>query len=110
RGRRNPARPSRLSLRRFCRNSWWVSLNTVDRRIGHARDDNEQAQHRSQKEQDGSELRSVELERLIAEGMTLIERQNSMEIFRDQAADRFERHTGSSWRPRSIKYQIAIAK
>ena len=64
-------------------------------------DANEDAQKRSQKEQDGSEIRSVELERLIAEGLTLIERRNSMELFRDQAADQFERHTGSSWRPRA---------
>src|SRR6266849_232966 len=33
--------------------------------------------------------------------MTLIERRDSMELFRDQAADQFERHTGSVWRPRS---------
>ena len=52
-------------------------------------------------EQNGSEVRSVELERLTAEGITLIERRNSMELFRDQAAERFEVHTGSSWRPRS---------
>jgi hypothetical protein len=43
----------------------------------------------------------VGLERLIAEGLTLIERRNSMEFFRDQAAEQFERHTGSSWRPRT---------
>ena len=52
-------------------------------------------------EQDGSEIRSVELERLLAEGLTLIERRNSMELFRDVAADLFERHTGSPWRPRT---------
>ena len=52
-------------------------------------------------EQDGSEIRSVELERLTAEGQTLIERRNGMEFFRDQAADQFERHTDSAWRPRS---------
>ena len=46
-------------------------------------------------------IRSVELERLTAEGKTLIERRNSMEFFRDQAADQFERHIGSAWRPRS---------
>ena len=70
-------------------------------RVTRELDDNEQAQRRSQKEQDGSEIRSVELERLTAEGMTLIERGNSMEFFRDQAADQFEHHTGSAWRPRS---------
>jgi hypothetical protein len=52
-------------------------------------------------DQDGSEIRLVELERLVAEGLTLIERRSSMELFRDLAADQFERHTGSSWRPRS---------
>ena len=33
--------------------------------------------------------------------MTLIERRNSMEYFRDQAADHFARYTGSHWHPRS---------
>jgi len=56
---------------------------------------------KSQSEQDGSEIRSVELERLIAEGLTLIERRDSMELFRDEAANQYERHTGSSWRPRA---------
>jgi SLOG family YspA-like protein len=82
----------------------WSTVNLFHRavsRIERALDDNEQAQRRSQKEQDGSEIRSVELERLTAEGQTLIERRNSMELFRDQAADQFESHTGSAWRPRS---------
>ena len=82
----------------------WSTVNLFHRavdRIERELDDNEQAQLRSQKEQDGSEIRSVELERLTAEGVTLIERRNSMELFRDQAADEFERHTGSPWRPRS---------
>jgi hypothetical protein len=82
----------------------WSTVNlfhcAVDR-IERELDRNEQAQLRSQKEQDGSEIRSVELERLTAEGVTLIERRNSMEFFRDEAADQFERHTGSAWRPRS---------
>ena len=82
----------------------WSTVNLFHRAVGRIErelDDNEQAQRRSQKEQDGSEIRSVELERLTAEGQTLIERRNSMEFFRDQAAEQFERHTGSSWRPRS---------
>src|SRR6266545_3951611 len=80
----------------------WPTVNLFHRagdRVQRELDDNEDAQKRSQKEQDGSEIRSVELERLVAEGLTLIERRNSMELFRD--LDRFERHTGSSWRPRS---------
>ena len=82
----------------------WSTVNLFHRaiaRIERQLDDNEQAQRRSQKEQDGSEVRSVELERLIAEGQTLIERRDSMELFRDHAADQFERCTGSSWRPRA---------
>jgi hypothetical protein len=82
----------------------WSTVNVFHRavdRIQRELDDNEDAQKRSQKEQDGSELRSVELERLIAQGMTLIERRDSMEFFRDRAAEQFDRHTGSSWRPRA---------
>ena len=82
----------------------WSTVNLFHRaadRVQRELDDNELAQKRCQKQQDGSEIRSVELERLIAEGLTLVERRNSMELFRDQAADHFERHTGSCWRPRS---------
>jgi hypothetical protein len=82
----------------------WSTVNLFHRaadRVQRELDDNEDAQKCSQKEQDGSEIRSVELERLLAEGLTLIERRSCMELFRDLAADQFERHTGSSWRPRS---------
>ena len=82
----------------------WSTVNLFHRAVGRIErelDDNEQAQRRSQKDQDGSEIRSVELERLTAEGQTFIERRNSMEFFRDQAADQYERHTHSSWRPRA---------
>ncbi|WP_438810610.1 hypothetical protein, partial [Proteus mirabilis] len=66
----------------------WSTTNVFHRatdRIGRELDDNEQAQKRAQREQDGSEVKSVELERLITEGMTLIERQNAFELMRDQA-------------------------
>ena len=46
----------------------WSTVNVFHRaidRIERELDDNEQAQKRSQKEQDGSEIRSVELERLL---------------------------------------------
>jgi hypothetical protein len=82
----------------------WSTVNLFHRataRIERDLDDNEQAQRRGQREQDGSEVKSVELERLTAEGQTFVERRNSMELFRDIAAEQFERHTGSAWRPRS---------
>src|SRR5262249_8532463 len=82
----------------------WSAVNLFHRaadRIERELDDNEQAQRKSQREQNGSEVKSVELERLTAEGVTLIERRNCMELFRDQAVDRFEAQTGSPWRPRA---------
>jgi hypothetical protein len=82
----------------------WSTVNLFHRaadRVERQLDDNEQAQRKSQREQDGSEVRSVELERLTSEGITLIERRNCLEFFRDQAITCFEVHIGSSWRPRS---------
>ncbi len=82
----------------------WSTVNLFHRATGRFErqlDDNEQAQRRSQCEQDGSEVQSVELERLVTEGISLIERRNCMELFREQAIAQFETHTGSLWRPRS---------
>ena len=82
----------------------WSFVNLFHRkadRIGRDLDDNETAQRRSHAEQDGSEIRSVELERLIAQGLTLTERRNAFEFFRDHLADLFATETGSCWRPRS---------
>ena len=82
----------------------WGQVNLFHRataRIERSLDDNEQAQRRLQREQDGSEVRANELERLTAEGLSLIERRNGMELFRDCAAEQFDQHTGSTWRPRT---------
>ncbi|RAZ89474.1 hypothetical protein DPM33_18035 [Mesorhizobium hawassense] len=82
----------------------WGSVNLFHRathRIERELDENEIAQRRLQREQDGSEVKSVELERLIAQGQTLLERRGAFELMRDQAAEHFERHTLSIWRPRS---------
>ncbi|MGO4339363.1 DUF2493 domain-containing protein [Labrys sp. KB_33_2] len=82
----------------------WSTVNLFHRAAGRVErelDDNELAQRRLQGEQDGSEVKSVDLERLTAEGQTLLERRDSMELFREIAAEAFEHHTGSPWRPRS---------
>jgi hypothetical protein len=82
----------------------WSIVNVFHRageRVERQLDANEQAQRRGQREQDGSEIRSVELERHIAEGLTLLERRNAMECFRDHAAEHFASHTGSLWHPRA---------
>ena len=70
-------------------------------RVQRQLEDNEDRQKKSQDEQDGSEVRSVELERLIAEGQALIDRRQAFEHIRDLAAERYEAETGSAWRPRA---------
>ena len=82
----------------------WSIVNVFHRaagRIARDLDDNEQAQHRSQREQDGTEVKSVELERLVAEGGTLVERQDALELMRDQASEHYARHAGKPWLPRN---------
>ncbi len=64
-------------------------------------EDNEDRQKRSQQDQDGSEVRSVELERLVEQGLDLIERRESYEAMRDAASGCYETATGSAWRPRA---------
>ncbi len=82
----------------------WGLANLFHRagdRVQRELDDNEDAQRRSQREQDGSEVKSVELERLIREGIGLVERRNAMEFMRDAAGDQFEAHCRKAWTPRS---------
>ena len=80
----------------------WPVTNVFHRmaaRIDRELDRNERAQKRSQHDQDGSEVRSVELETLTAQGLSLIERRNAYELMRDLAAELFETHLGQTWRP-----------
>jgi hypothetical protein len=82
----------------------WSFVNLFHRKTGRIErelDLNEQAQRKGQAEQDGSEVKSVELERLIAQGLTLIERRNAFEFLREHAAELYEIETGSAWRPRT---------
>jgi hypothetical protein len=82
----------------------WSTVNLFHRKIERIERDldaNEQAQRKSQALQDGSEIRSVELERLLDQGQQLLDRRNSFESFRDYAVGLFEAATGSAWRPRA---------
>lgn len=82
----------------------WSLANTLHHkvdRVQRALDDNEAAQRTAIEEQDGSEIRSTELERLIDKGRNLMERRNAFEHLRDAAAQAYEDETGSVWRPRS---------
>lgn len=64
-------------------------------------DDNEARQRSSQHQQDGSEIRSVELENLIALGLIALQRRDAFEACRDMAAEQFRAITGSTWKPRA---------
>ena len=82
----------------------WAQVNIFHRQAEKAQrdlDDNEDDQKRSQPEQDGSEVKSVELERLLIEGQDRIDRRDVLEAIRDQAAELCEAHTGSAWKPHS---------
>ena len=82
----------------------WNVVNLFHRageRVERSLDDNEQAQRRAQREQDGSEIRSVELERLVQQGISLIERRDAMEFFRESAAEQFRTHCRKAWSPRT---------
>ena len=46
-------------------------------------------------------LTSLASRRLIAQGLTLIERRNALEFFRDHLAELYSTEIGSTWRPRS---------
>lgn len=81
----------------------WGQVNLFHRaaeRVERELDDNEQAQRRSQREQDGSEVRSVELETLLRQGLTLVERRDAFELMRDTASDLYRTHTAAAWQPR----------
>ena len=80
----------------------WSAVNLFHRavdRVQRKLDENEDAQKRAQKEQDGSEIRSVELETLLAHGQALLDRRDAMEQLRDTAAERYEQQLGTVWRP-----------
>jgi hypothetical protein len=82
----------------------WGITNVFHRaaeRVERELDDNEVAQRDSQREQDGSEVKSVELERLLREGVTIIERRDTMEFFRELATEQFNLHFRKPWTPRS---------
>ena len=93
----------------------WGAVNLFHRaadRLSRKLDDNEVAQRRGQDEQDGSEVRSVELERLIVAGRGLMNRRDVMEALRDQAAELYHTHLNTPWRPKygsQVNHRTATA-
>ncbi|MBL0770012.1 DUF2493 domain-containing protein [Sphingopyxis sp. DHUNG17] len=93
----------------------WNLVNLFHRageRIERGLDDNEQLQRRLQREQDGSEIRSVELEKATREGISLIERRDVMEFFREASAEQFRLLLRKAWAPRTgsrVRHQTLTA-
>ncbi|MFC3052372.1 DUF2493 domain-containing protein [Kordiimonas pumila] len=82
----------------------WGFVNVFQRKVTQvqkALDQNEDQQRKSQRQQDGSEVKSVELEDLITEGRTMLEQRQVFELMRDVGSELFEAKTGSVWQPRA---------
>ena len=91
----------------------WSLVNVFHRRLFTLQlrlDENEDAQRLLVESQDGSEVRSVELERKLTEGEALMVRRDAFEALRDAAANEHALLTGSPWLPRSGSRTSSNAK
>jgi hypothetical protein len=82
----------------------WSLVDVFHRKLDRLQrflDDNELKQRDLHDQQDGSEVMSVELERLTDKGRTLEEKRDCFERIRDFASEEFEKLTGSLWRART---------
>ena len=82
----------------------WGLVNLFHRaaeRLDQQLDDNVVSQQSAQHYQDGSEVKAVELERLIARGRARAGRHEVLESLRDLASDHFARATHDVWRPKA---------
>lgn len=82
----------------------WSIVNIFHRRVTHIDKllgDNESEQRELHRAQDGSEVRSVELERLFERGQTLTEKRDAFEEIRDRAGEHYRAQIGSAWLPRT---------
>lgn len=82
----------------------WSMTNIFHRRLTHIQkrmDDNDMELRELLSCQDGSEVKSSELERVQSKAASLHEHANSFEQMRDLAAEHFRVQTGSIWMPRT---------
>ena len=82
----------------------WGFVNCLDaqtRRLDRAADRLVPELKDLQRSQDGSEVRSRELELVTDRSQNLNARRDAFEMLRDAAADSYRKTTGSTWRPRT---------
>ena len=80
----------------------WNTVNIFQRKLDHLDKGFDQLSfdiRRAMREQDGSEVKSVELEKLEIRAKATSEARTCFETLRDQAADIFAAHTGQPWMP-----------
>ena len=81
---------------------WYKPDNIFQRKLDHLDKGFDQLSfdiRRAMREQDGSEVKSVELEKLEIRAKATSEARTCFETLRDQAADIFAVHTGQPWMP-----------
>ena len=97
------AAPDGTQLADERRNLLWGFVNTLDaqtQRLDRAADRLIPGVRELQREQDGSEIRSRELELATDRANNLSERRDAFEQLRDAAAEAYRAETGEVWRPR----------
>ena len=97
------AAPDGTQLADERRNLLWGFVNTLDaqtQRLDRAADKLIPGIRDLQREQDGSEIRSRELELATDRANNLTERRDAFEQLRDAAAEAYRSETGEVWRPR----------
>ncbi len=97
------AAPDGTQLADERRNLLWGFVNTLDaqtQRLDRAADKLIPGIREMQREQDGSEIRSRELELATDRAGNLTARRDAFEVLRDTAAEAYRVETGEVWRPR----------
>ncbi len=97
------AAPDGTQLADERRNLLWGFVNTLDaqtQRLDRAADKLIPGIRELQREQDGSEIRSRELELTTDRAQNLSDRRDAFEQLRDAAAEAYRVETGEVWRPR----------
>ncbi len=97
------AAPDGTQLADERRNLLWGFVNTLDaqtQRLDRAADKLIPGIRELQREQDGSEIRSRELELATDRAENLTARRDAFEVLRDTAAEAYRSETGEAWRPR----------
>lgn len=82
----------------------WSMTNVFHRKLSYLKkrhDDNDAELRQMLEAQDGSEVKTVELERLQTKAAKLWDHADAFETMRDLASQHFSAHTGSAWMPRS---------